>query len=893
MDSPIRKQQKRNDYLRHKMFRKIKRRRKAEQQQAIDAPAKELRRRLRRRTFKCGKDAYEDGKDEIMFSEVQQPLYDQYGNLLDPNTGMIGTTALPNIEVIADPDDVARGRAARWYKDFGIESNDATSTPLTTNHHLKQRSEEGAAKAAAWAKDHPYLNTTGLAAGAVPFAVAAAPVAVGGGELVGQALANPYVDAAMTSVFGAHGIQSLMNGTANWETALEIAPLTRLAKPVFNAGVKLLDRTFPMPDLRIPQRRAGLNIPTQDTGLLDQAPAVENQVPDLLSVAQKNTAKRDFENRFVTPGFQLKILHKGSPLEKQVSKAGTVSTNNIVALASKASEMEKYVIDKVLKERFSDLKNVNYLDFKKAVQDELITYNKFRTDQWADYGISRLGYEQYPGSEFADYQWSLLSRDQTFPEALQNSQWFQNRFQRMPQGEAERLRNVPNTYDSNDFWSYYDHEKNDWVDTKDVIAIIANEHPELLPFKVDYPKIDAFTFENRSRILQGNNKHFGDRPGTLGHTRTFTTQDDPYILHVAESQSDWAQRYYKEGEGANNYKSESAKREIIDDIDDEIQMTYDRIKEIDDEIDGLRERYRNLPNEREQLFGVGKKYVSSAKELEDQQYSLYDKLRELETKRSRKGAIPADNPNKLHLVENYEARQIVENMKIAAENGQTAMRYPTPDTAAKIEGYQKWGKSDEMAAVENELGMLERFRDGDIPEFPDELEQMMGVVGNSSAEEVASRIEQLRNKKADLIMDTRDADYLPEHKTILKKYAEFPKKFRKMFKGQDVRIVTDKKGNTWYEINIPKDFLKQEWVYGIGTAVTAGATTLKQPTQEKPHYASGKDSGIHIKPENRGKFTRLKKRTGKSASWFKAHGTPAQKKMAVFALNSRKWSHKK
>ena len=48
---------------------------------------------------------------------------------------------------------------------------------------------------------------------------------------------------------------------------------------------------------------------------------------------------------------------------------------------------------------------------------------------------------------------------------------------------------------------------------------------------------------------------------------------------------------------------------------------------------------------------------------------------------------------------------------------------------------------------------------------------------------------------------------------------------------------------------------------------------------------------IHIKPENRGKFTALKKRTGHSASWFKAHGTPAQKKMAIFALNARKWKH--
>lgn len=56
-------------------------------------------------------------------------------------------------------------------------------------------------------------------------------------------------------------------------------------------------------------------------------------------------------------------------------------------------------------------------------------------------------------------------------------------------------------------------------------------------------------------------------------------------------------------------------------------------------------------------------------------------------------------------------------------------------------------------------------------------------------------------------------------------------------------------------------------------------------------YANGKDSGIHIKPENRGKFTRLKKRTGHSTAWFKAHGTPAQKKMATFAQNAKKWHH--
>jgi hypothetical protein len=51
------------------------------------------------------------------------------------------------------------------------------------------------------------------------------------------------------------------------------------------------------------------------------------------------------------------------------------------------------------------------------------------------------------------------------------------------------------------------------------------------------------------------------------------------------------------------------------------------------------------------------------------------------------------------------------------------------------------------------------------------------------------------------------------------------------------------------------------------------------------------EGGIHIKPENRGKFTALKERTGHSATWFKEHGTPAQKKMAIFALNARHWKH--
>ena len=87
----------------------------------------------------------------------------------------------------------------------------------------------------------------------------------------------------------------------------------------------------------------------------------------------------------------------------------------------------------------------------------------------------------------------------------------------------------------------------------------------------------------------------------------------------------------------------------------------------------------------------------------------------------------------------------------------------------------------------------------------------------------------------------------------------------------------------------------------IGVAVKNGITDLPTIRAKYNEFAEGGDveevnehsSGgkIHIKPENRGKFTALKKRTGKSASWFKAHGTPAQRKMAVFELNARHWKH--
>ena len=56
-----------------------------------------------------------------------------------------------------------------------------------------------------------------------------------------------------------------------------------------------------------------------------------------------------------------------------------------------------------------------------------------------------------------------------------------------------------------------------------------------------------------------------------------------------------------------------------------------------------------------------------------------------------------------------------------------------------------------------------------------------------------------------------------------------------------------------------------------------------------PVLANG--SGIHIKKENRGKFTETKKRTGKTTEELTHSKNPLTRKRAIFAQNSRKFKH--
>ena len=98
-ESPKRKMQKKNDYQRNKLFRKIKRRRKAQAEAEQQIAEKQLRRKLKLPKFG-------DGKEKVNLDNAH---FDKEGNLVDNNTGVkyIPTSddvvITPNTKYFYDP----------------------------------------------------------------------------------------------------------------------------------------------------------------------------------------------------------------------------------------------------------------------------------------------------------------------------------------------------------------------------------------------------------------------------------------------------------------------------------------------------------------------------------------------------------------------------------------------------------------------------------------------------------------------------------------------------------------------------------------------------------------------------------------------------------------------
>lgn len=450
----------------------------------------------------------------------------------------------------------------------------------------------------------------------------------------------------------------------------------------------------------------------------------------------------------ILPGYQIKSLMTGSPIEKQLSKQGTISVKQLQAYIGRndVSTIDKELLGRVLQNHVGET-HIDYNTLRQEVQGMIPQYNRVSQTKWQDYGISSLGFKDKINHDAQGIRFNELT------------------------GEFEQYQDIPD-------------------------------------FKPDYI-LNTFTFESPGVI--GNNNHYGGNP--LGHSRTYTTANEPDVLHVMESQSDWAQNRPSSKEVERFLNSYERKKQIL-------------LKSIDDftEIMNTRKNSDGSPLTEWDYHAV--------------QDNMADKLAALKELEEYYKSLTQPNILEGYMQKSYLNRQLQENLKYAAENGQTKMRYPTPETAAKIEGYQP---------IEN------------------------------------------NNSRTEFEQSQPWYQYSPEHQTILKKYADFPKQYQKLFgKQAQVRTVTDAKGNTWYEVDVPQSYID-------GTAEMLFKKGGKIIEQFRKYRKGNK---IYIKEKNKGKFTKSAKASGQSVQEHaksvlnNPNATALQKKRANFARNAAKWNKK-
>ena len=144
----------------------------------------------------------------------------------------------------------------------------------------------------------------------------------------------------------------------------------------------------------------------------------------------------------------------------------------------------------------------------------------------------------------------------------------------------------------------------------------------------------------------------------------------------------------------------------------------------------------------------------------------------------------------------------------------------------------------------------------------------------------------------DVVQFLDDTDVFDAFESFI--YYNYPQEYRSMSTEQIEDYTTEQFFNAnWDELakglmqqQVNEDRVFEMTEEELRTIVSEGALEAYNRIKE------GK-SGIHIDPENKGKFTATKERTGKSTEELAHSKNPLTRKRAQFALNAKKWNHSK
>jgi hypothetical protein len=272
-------------------------------------------------------------------------------------------------------------------------------------------------------------------------------------------------------------------------------------------------------------------------------------------------------------------------------------------------------------------------------------------------------------------------------------------------------------------------------------------------------KTEKIILSNKDKFGRGSDAHSNPEE-TLGHVHMLYDAEEPGAAIVTQIQADAFQGTHRSSMKTKEQVEFSLKR---------MEEHYEKMKDVYEGIIKLPDGTYQLPDGQKISKSLYENIYSGQKEAID--------LTRAELKNFGQRQL---------LDKNHQERYLQEIVQYAAERGDVnRIKLPTAETSAKIQGYFKQPVDDQ--------GLMRKLR-----------EDIVDAVDSGSAEDVRLAEEAYANAYAKATKDGK-LDYSPEQKTILKKYSENPKIIKKLY-GIEPKMITDSKGNTWYEFNIPYEF---------------------------------------------------------------------------------------
>jgi len=418
------------------------------------------------------------------------------------------------------------------------------------------------------------------------------------------------------------------------------------------------------------------------------------------------------------PGLHLKSTMTDGAISKIVEpKTGLVNVEQALGIIGKESGGADKVA--LVKQGLGETipKKMDYNEFRKVVQGQLIPLERQFVTHRSHYGIDKLGYSNIGHS------------------------WYENDVRK------SNINNVP----------------------------LENQ---------------TLILSNKGEFGRGSSAH-GNPDETLGHIHFLIDAETPDVLTATQIQSDPFQGTHRSSMKTKEQLEFSLKR---------MEEHYEKMKDVYEGIIKLPDGTYQLPDGQKISKSLYENIYSGQKEAID--------LTKAELKNFGQRQL---------LDKNHQERFLQELVDYAGSRGDiNKLRLPTSQTAAKVQNYTKRKYSVfkfKNESIQNRLNNLGadveevevaidyKNQSSSKEEFIDKMLKRAGT--QQIDKETLKLLEDIYNEPVEKII--LEDNYSPKHQTILKKYSELPKIIKKLF-GVEPKIVTDAKGNTWYEFEIPESY---------------------------------------------------------------------------------------